>query len=305
MADMNKKGVTIGTFDGVHRGHRLVLDTLKEESAKRGLSPVAITFDRHPLAVIDPSRAPGDLTTAARKAELIRQEGVEPLILPFTEQLRKMTAYEWLSHIHRKYGVSMLVVGYDNTFGRDGIDLTLADYQAMGEVTGIEVIKAKEEKGVSSSAVRKAIKAGDIAKANSLLGHEAEAEGKVTHGFHVGSEIGFPTANIQPTKGTLIPSRGVYAARAEIPGEEGAAFPAMVNIGSRPTFAGSSLESDHLTVEAHLIGADADLYGKTIRIRFLSRLRDERKFNGVSQLQEQLCKDREETLRQYSEAHFR
>lgn len=297
MADKMNKGVTIGTFDGVHRGHRLVLDTLKEESAKRGLSPVAITFDRHPLAVIAPQRAPGDLTTPQRKAELIRREGVEPLVLPFTEQLRKMTAYEWLNHIYRKYGVRLLVVGYDNTFGSDGIDLTLADYQAMGEEIGIEVVKAKEEKGVSSSAVRKAIKAGDIAKANSLLGHEAEVEGKVTHGFHVGAEIGFPTANIQPASGTLVPAGGVYAASAEVLGEDGAVFPAMVNIGSRPTFAGSPLGSDHLTVEAHLIGADEDLYGKTIRLSFLSRLRDERKFTSVSHLQHQLSLDKAETLR--------
>lgn len=291
------KGVTIGTFDGVHRGHRLVLETLKEESAKRGLTPVAITFDRHPLAVIAPERAPGDLSTPQRKAELIRREGVEPLVLPFTEQMRKMTAYEWLNHIHRKYGVRLLVVGYDNTFGCDGIDLTLADYQAMGEEIGIDVVKAKEEKGVSSSAVRKAIKAGDIAKANSLLGHEAEVEGKVTHGFHVGAEIGFPTANIQPARGMLIPARGVYAAKAEIPGEEGVVFPAMVNIGTRPTFAGSSLESDQLTVEAHLIGADEDLYGKTVRLKFLSRIRDERKFSSVPQLQDQLRKDREAALK--------
>lgn len=291
------KGVTIGTFDGVHRGHRLVLDTLKAEAAKRGLDPVAITFDRHPLALIAPERAPGDLATPQRKAELIRREGVEPLVLPFTEQLRKMTAYDWLNHIHRKYGVRLLVVGYDNTFGSDGIDLTLSDYQAMGEEIGIEVVKAPEERGVSSSAVRKAMKVGDIAKANSLLGHEAELEGKVTHGFHVGADIGFPTANIQPAGGVLVPPNGVYAAKAEILGEAGGEYPAMVNIGRRPTFDGTEAQSDHTTVEAHLIGADSDLYGKSIRLKFLARLRDEMKFSGVGQLKEQLLKDREETLR--------
>lgn len=291
------KGVTIGTFDGVHRGHRLVLDLLKDESAKRGLTPVAITFDRHPLSLIAPQRAPGDLMTTARKAEYIRREGVEPLILPFTEQLRKMTAYDWLNHIHRKYGVTLLVVGYDNTFGSDGIDLTLADYQAMGDEIGIEIVKAPEEKGVSSSAVRKAIRSGDIDKANALLGHEAELEGKVTHGFHVGADLGFPTANIQPARGTLHPANGAYAAKAEVLGDDTREYPAMVNIGERPTFAGTDAESDHTTVEAHLIGTDEDLYGKSIRLKFVSRLRDEKKFGSVGELKEQLEKDREETMR--------
>ena len=122
-----EKAVTIGTFDGVHRGHRLVLETLKREARKRGLQPVAISFDRHPLELVAPERAPGNLTSTRRKEELLRREGVETLILPFNEKLRGMRAYEWLDHIHRKYGVKLLIAGYDNTFGSDGIDLSIAD----------------------------------------------------------------------------------------------------------------------------------------------------------------------------------
>ena len=291
-----EKAVTIGTFDGVHRGHGLVLDTLKREADRRELQPVAISFDRHPLELVAPERAPGNLTSTARKAALIRREGVEPLILPFTEQLRGMRAYEWLDHIHRKYDVRLLVAGYDNTFGSDGIDMSIADYKAMGETVGIEVIAAPEEPGVSISAVRKAVKAGDIKKSISLLGHSPELEGRVMPGFHVGHEIGFPTANLQVSSRCVIPAGGAYAALAFIDDEVNG-MPAMVNIGYRPTFAGTGKASQHLTVEAHIIDMNDELYGKNIRLEFIDRLRDERKFKSVDELVEQLKKDKEETMR--------
>ncbi|MDE6549229.1 MAG: riboflavin biosynthesis protein RibF [Muribaculaceae bacterium] len=290
-----KKAVTIGTFDGVHRGHRLVLDTLKREAQSRGLQPVAITFDRHPLELVAPNRAPGNLMSTERKAEMIRREGVEPLVLPFTEQLRSMRAYEWLDYIHRKYDVDLLVAGYDNTFGSDGIDMSIADYKAMGEAIGIDVISAPEEEGVSSSAVRKAVKVGDIKNATLLLGHSPELEGRVAPGFHIGHEIGFPTANLQISSRMVMPSSGVYAALAFIENSENG-YPAMVNIGYRPTFEGTPKESTHLTVEAHIIGTKEELYGKAVRLELLDRLRDEKKFSSVDELVEQLERDREETL---------
>ena len=290
-----EKAVTIGTFDGVHRGHRLVLDTLKKEAADRGLQPAAVTFDRHPLELVAPDRAPGNLISTHRKEELIRREGVEPLILPFTERLRGMRAYEWLDHIYRKYGVRLLVAGYDNTFGSDGIDMSIADYKAMGDAIGIEVIAAPEEEGVSSSAIRKAVKSGDIEKAISLLGHRPELEGRVAPGFHVGHEIGFPTANLMVSSRAVMPASGVYAALAFI--DDGATgIPAMVNIGYRPTFEGTANESKHLTTEAHMIGMDEEIYGKAVRLEFMARLRDEQRFASVEELTEQLNRDREETL---------
>lgn len=290
-----EKAVTIGTFDGVHRGHHVVLDTLKREAQKRGLQAVAISFDRHPLELVAPERAPGNLTSTERKVNLIRQEGVEPLIIPFNEQLRGMRAYEWLDHIHRKYDVRLLVAGYDNTFGSDGIDMSIADYKAMGEAIGIDVIAAPEEEGVSSSAVRKAVKRGDIATANALLGHRTELEGRVMPGFHVGHEIGFPTANLQVSPRAVMPASGAYAALAFVD-DSAKGYPAMVNIGNRPTFKGTNKESWHLTVEAHIIGLDEEIYGKKVRLEFIDRLRDERKFESVEELKEQLRKDREETM---------
>lgn len=291
-----RKAVTIGTFDGVHRGHRLVLDTLKREAAKRVLQPTAITFDRHPLELVAPERSPGNLMSTDRKAETIKSEGVQPLVLPFTEQLRSMRAFEWLDYIHRKYDVDLLVAGYDNTFGSDGLDMSIADYKAMGEAIGIEVISAPEEYGVSSSAVRKAVKAGDIRKARELLGHMPEIEGRVAPGFHVGHEIGFPTANLQVSSRIVMPASGVYAALAFIEDSENG-YPAMVNIGYRPTFDGTTKESTHLTVEAHIIGMEEELYGKNIRLEFLDRLREERKFASVNELKEQLELDKGNTLR--------
>lgn len=291
-----KKAVTIGTFDGVHRGHKLVLDTLKAEAAKRGLQPVAMTFDRHPLELIAPDRAPGNLMSVKRKSELIRGEGVEPIVLPFTEKLRQMRVYEWLEYIHRKYEVELLVAGYDNTFGSDGIDLTIADYRDIGNAVGIEVISAPEVEGVSSSAVRKAVKRGDIVEARNLLGHLPELEGKVMPGFHVGHEIGFPTANLQIVPGTVIPAVGVYAAKAFVDDDLDAKA-AMVNIGYRPTFQGTGQSSGQLTVEAHIIGYDEDLYNRNVRLEIVDRLRDEKKFGSIVDLVKQLKRDKEETLR--------
>lgn len=296
-----KKAVTIGTFDGVHRGHKLVLDTLKKEATARGLQPIAFSFDRHPLSLIAPQRAPGDLISTSRKEVLIRKEGVEPIIIPFTETLRAMTAYEWLDHLYRRYGARLLVAGYDNTFGSDGIDLSVADYQAICESVGMELVVAPEVEGVSSSAVRKALRAGDIARANNLLGHRAELEGKVAPGFHVGSGIGFPTANLQPGRGALVPARGVYSALAFVD-QETEPYPAMVNIGNRPTFDGTPAASMHSTVEAHLIGLVGDIYGSPLRLEFSERLRDEMKFDNVDDLRAQLEKDKTATLASCREA---
>lgn len=295
------KAVTIGTFDGVHRGHRLVLDTLKREAASRGLAPMAFSFDRHPLALIAPQRAPGDLCSTPRKEALIRAEGVEPIIIPFTETLRSMTAYEWLDHLHRRYGARLLVAGYDNTFGCDGVDLSVADYRDICESVGMELVIAPEVEGVSSSAVRKALRAGEIALANDLLGHRAELEGKVAPGFHVGSKMGFPTANLNPLPRALVPARGVYSALAFVGGYD-TPYPAMVNIGHRPTFDGTSSASEHQTVEAHLIGLDKDIYSCPLRLEFTGRLRDEIKFSSVDQLRMQLEKDKTATLASCREA---
>lgn len=297
------KAATIGSFDGMHMGHLKVLEVLKEESGRRGLLPMAITFDRHPLELIAPERAPGNLMTAERKIELISDCDVVPILLPFTEQLRNTRVCDWLRYIRVKYDVCLVVLGYDNTFGSDGRDLTFKEYVEIGEATGVEIVCAPEVEGISSSAVRKAVKEGDIPSAIRMLGHLPELEGRVASGFKVGREIGFPTANLQVSPRLVKPLAGVYAAYAHIEGfNENSPLPAMVNIGVRPTFDGTATSSLTSTVEAHIIGFDEDLYGKKIRLEFASRLRDERRFDSVDDLRRQLNKDREAAIQCLSKA---
>ncbi|MDE6443963.1 MAG: riboflavin biosynthesis protein RibF [Muribaculaceae bacterium] len=288
---MNGTAAAVGTFDGIHLGHAEVLRVVREEAEKRGLEPIAVTFDRHPLTLIAPERAPAAITTTERKEKLIRKNGIRPLVLPFNEDMRSTTAYEWMRLLHDNYGVRLLVVGYDNTFGSDGVNLSIADYREMGREIGIEVMEAPYVAGVSSSAVRKAVAAGDIAEAREMLGRPFSISGIVVEGNRLGRTIGFPTANLQPTPGIVVPGKGVYAAKAILP--DGSVADAMVNIGVRPTIRRGNAP----TIEAHIIGWKGDLYGQRIRLEFYARLRDEQQFNSIDALRKQLKTDLAETLK--------
>lgn len=286
---MKRKAAAIGTFDGVHRGHAAVLECLGNIARGNGLDPVAITFDRHPLEIIAPQRAPKALTTPARKEALIKSFGVQPLVFPFNEQMRNTSARDWMIRLHDELGVSALVVGYDNTFGSDGVNLSLADYRDIGREVGIDVIEAPYVDGISSSAVRKAVAAGNVEKAAEMLGRDFELSGTVINGNHLGRTIGFPTANLLPAPGSIIPAKGVYAAFVILP--DGRSYPAVVNIGVRPTVR----RGNNLTIEAHIIGWTGDLYGYEIKIRFRRRLRDEITFNSINALRQQIEKDTADT----------
>ncbi|MDE6669219.1 MAG: riboflavin biosynthesis protein RibF [Muribaculaceae bacterium] len=278
---------TVGTFDGVHRGHAEVLDTLGFEAVIRGLQPLAITFDRHPLSVIAPERAPGMLTQRHERDLLISSHRVKPVEIPFTPQLALMTARQWIQCLHKDYNVDLLVIGYDNTFGHDGRSLTHNDYLKIGEEAGIEIIEAPCLPGISSSAIRRAVTEGRITEATDMLGRPFALEGTVGTGQQVGRTIGFPTANVIPPSYMAVPGGGVYAARAFIP-DRSDPIAAMVNIGRRPTIA----DSLGVTVEANLIDWSGDLYGLPLRLEFLQRLRDERRFDSLDSLAERLREDR-------------
>ncbi|MDE6009505.1 MAG: riboflavin biosynthesis protein RibF [Muribaculaceae bacterium] len=288
--EMNESAAAVGTFDGVHLGHAEVLATVRREAEERGLTPLAITFDRHPLSLIAPERAPMAITSIERKEKLIKKSGITPVVLPFDEKMRETSAADWMKLLHDKYGVRLLVVGYDNTFGCDGVNLSIADYRKIGESLGMEVIEAPFVEGISSSAVRKRIAAGDIESTRSMLGRPFSLSGRVVEGNKLGRTIGFPTANIQASPGIILPGKGVYAARACLP--DGKYVDAMVNIGVRPTIR----RGNSPTVEAHLINWKGDLYGHVIRLEFYKRLRDEQQFNSIDALRRQLKKDLEETL---------
>lgn len=287
---MTDAAAAVGTFDGIHIGHAEVLRTVKLEAQKRGYEPLAFTFDRHPLSLIAPERAPLAITSVERKGKLIQRMGVTPVVMPFDEDMRATTAADWMRLLRDKYGVKLLVVGYDNTFGSDGVNLSIADYARIGESLGIEVVEAPYVAGVSSSAVRKAIASGDVEKAAEMLDRPFTISGTVVEGNKLGRTIGFPTANLQPRAGIILPAHGVYAAKAILP--DGKTVPAMVNIGVRPTIRRGNAP----TVEAHLIDWKGDLYGYPIRLEFHRRLRDEKQFNSIDALRRQLAKDRLEVI---------
>lgn len=286
---MTYTAAAIGTFDGVHLGHVAVLSVLKEESEQRGLKPTAISFDRHPLALIDPDRAPLAITTTEKKENLIAKTGVTPVTVAFDEKLRNMHASEWMQKMHDDMGVRLLVVGYDNTFGCDGVALSISDYRELGQSIGIEVIEAPYISGISSSAIRKAISAGKIEDANRMLGRRFLLPGYVVDGNKLGRTIGFPTANLSPLPGIVVPAPGVYASQVITP--DGTKTNAVVNIGTRPTVR----RGNDMTIEAHLIGWHGDLYGLPISIVFHQRLRDEVRFNSIQALKDQIEKDTAQT----------
>lgn len=281
----------VGTFDGVHRGHRSVLDALVDYARENDMQPMAITFDRHPLHLIDPSRIPGELTPLWKKKKLLMEHGVIPMVLEFNGALRDTTAKDWMKRLRDEFSVRTLILGYDNTFGSDGIKYSLEDYKRMGEDLGIKVLRADQVKGVSSSAIRKAVEEGDMKKAREMLGRPYSITAKVVKGNSLGHTIGYPTANIDIPEGAALPKPGVYAAIVKIL-KDGSKHPAMVNIGNRPTV----MRGDYTVIEAHLIDWMGDLYGKDITVRFIRRLRDEEKFDSIEALKAQLADDKKEAL---------
>ena len=285
-----EKVAAIGTFDGLHRGHQAVLNKVKWLARENQLLPVAVTFDRHPLAHINPERAPESITSAAEKTRLIRAYGVSPEVYKFDEELRATTAAGWLQRMAEELGVKILVAGYDNTFGSDGVTLSIEDYRKLGQKVGIEVVEAPVVEGVSSSVIRKKLKAGEIEAANEMLGRSFVLSGHVGPGNRLGRTLGYPTANLRVAEGLLVPGAGVYAAMATLP--DGKELPAMVNIGVRPTL----IKDGDITVEAHLIGWEGDLYDKRLMLRFIKHMRGEEEFSTIDHLRLRLDKDREETL---------
>lgn len=275
----------IGVFDGVHRGHRFLLGQLCNEAQARGISPLVITFEKSPAAVISPESAPKMLTDDTRRLELLRQFPADLFVLDFN-RVRPLTAGGFLAWLSREAGVRVLMAGYDTCFGSDRLGGDALRQAA--EETGVEVVFAPEfpAERVSSTLVRLRVSQGDIEAANTLLGREYALSGPVVKGRQLGRTIGFPTANVDVAECMSVPMPGVYAARA-------LGRPAIVNIGTRPTVEAHGQQS----VEAHIIGYDGDLYGQTVELRFVKRLRSEKRFDSLDALKQQITDDKEQCLK--------
>lgn len=300
---------TVGFFDGVHRGHRYLIEQVLAEARRTSAEAVAVTFDRHPREVLHSGYRPQMLGTLDDKLSLLAATGIDRcVVLSFDEAMAALPARAFMdSVLRRSVGVHTLVMGYDNRFG-SGRTATFDDYVAYGRGLGMSVVRARpfilNGVSVSSSVIRSFLAEGEVAMANMCLGRRYSLCGRVVSGEHVGRSIGFPTANIEPDDPhRLIPAPGAYAVRVMISGDGAAdgAFgdprPAMMNIGMRPTFGGSSV-----TLEAHIIGFSGDIYGRAVRVEFVSRLRSERKFRSGAELAAQLRRDAEAAVRELSEA---
>lgn len=324
MFDDLQRIAVVGMFDGVHSGHRYLLDQLRLQAAERSLKPLVITFTNHPLAVIAPEKAPRLLTSPLEKAALIRREGFlgdEILLLPFDEKLRSTSAAGFLGMLRGRFGCAALLMGFNNRFGHDAPS-DFASYKQLAANAGIELIQARElpaREGVSSSEIRRLIAAGEVADAAALLGRPYSLTGTVVRGKALGRTLGFPTANLHTPSTLILPAPGVYAATATIapplfPSETnpGAPFPstvasrkasskaevsypAMVNIGSRPTVDDPGAP---LSVEAHIIGLPegTNLYDCHLTLSLVDRLRSERRFASLEALRAQLLLDRAAAL---------
>ena len=284
-----KKGcaVTIGFFDGVHRGHRYLLQQLEALAAANGLSAVAVTFDCHPRTVVQKDFTTLLLTTQEEKLTLLSEAfGGKVVMLPFTQELSSLTAKEFMQSVLRdKLNAKLLLMGYNHRFGHGGG--TPEEYEAWGRETGIKVCFAEALAGekVSSSRIRSLIGMGEMEKANSMLGYPYFLTGKVTEGKQIGRQIGFPTANLTLPPHKILPACGVYAVWVDIP--DGTKRGGMLCIGHRPTIE----KNGETSVEVHIFDFSGNLYGKSISIDFIGKLRDEQHFDSLDALQNQLTQD--------------
>jgi riboflavin kinase/FMN adenylyltransferase len=288
--DVTATVMTVGSFDGVHRGHQDVLARLVERGRERGLPTVLVTFDPHPLEIVNPAAAPPLLTVGDEKVEVLAESGVDYLaVMPFTPAMAALDAVAFVDRVLvERFRVSHLLMGHDHAFGRNraGNPEVL---RSLGETRGFTVevvtaVTAGAGRPISSTFLRRAVAGGDLASAAEGLGRPYSIGGRVVSGEHRGRLLGFPTINVpvgSPRK--LLPPLGVYAVRVQTPL---GAFGGMLNLGGRPTFG-----DDRVLLEVHLFGATGDFYDRRVRVDFVARLRDVQHFPSVEALVAQLHRD--------------
>ena len=292
----DRASLTLGVFDGMHRGHQKIIQRVQKRSKGARHARVLVTYHPHPDIVLGKRESVrgAELFTYEEKLALFQKFSLDVVVfLPFTKDLARMTALRYLREILLgKLKAKSIVIGYDQCFGRgrkgDYEFLKLMTRKYDFQVDRIEAVKSKGEI-ISTSRIRGEIQKGNVSEANRLLGHDYFLTGTVVRGFQRGQTIGFPTANLEVAETKLIPAEGVYGVVCEWGGQH---YRAMVNIGKNPTF-----KNDQMTIEANLLGFSGDLYGESLRLYFLHRLRDELTFGSVEELKAQLQKDQKSTER--------
>jgi riboflavin kinase/FMN adenylyltransferase len=293
--------LTIGNFDGVHLAHRHICGLIKKAAAERGGRSAILTFEPHPLSIVRPERSPPLMTTLGEKLARLEEEEIDLAIVePFTPALAGMSAGEFVrSVLHEKIGAGLVFVGFNFHFGSGAtgnVDVLRAEGGKLGFETRVLDAFMHQGRRVSSSEIRKLLLAGEVGEASKFLGRYHMIEGPVVRGDGRGRQIGVPTANIEYPP-VLVPARGVYASWVQTGGRGSPRLPAVVNIGERPTF-----EKNSVAIEAHLLEGGRDLYGENIRVEFVSRLREEKKFPGPDELVAQIRADIELGRKRLEEA---
>lgn len=285
--------ITVGTFDGVHRGHRDVIERLVARARGLKIPSVLVTFDPHPLEIVNPAAAPLLLTTHDEKLEVLAETGLDYMaVVPFTADLARYSAEAFVELVLRRcFRMRELLIGYDHGFGRQRAG-NVNVLRTLGERDGfrvevVDAVSTSEGQSVSSTSIRRAIAGGDLVRAAESLGRAYSVGGRVIPGAQRGRTIGFPTINLGPPPARkLLPPEGVYAVRVQTPsGPRGG----MMNLGPRPTFGDATT-----SLEVHLFDAGGDFYGVQVRIDFVKRLRETQKFASVEELKTQLAQDERE-----------
>ncbi|MGE0814795.1 MAG: bifunctional riboflavin kinase/FAD synthetase [Vicinamibacterales bacterium] len=280
--------LALGNFDGLHRGHQKIVERIRRSAVDRGTAAIVLTFDPHPPRVVRPDKAPPLLMTMRQKLAALDRAGVHGVaVVRFTEALSRWSPEAFVRNVLVDWlRVSEVWVGADFLFGHERAG-TFSVLRTLGAQYGFRAEKIDpvryKEFVVSSTRIRRLVAEGRVDEAGALLGHHYAIEGVVVQGAQRGRTLGFPTANLS-THNELVPPAGVYATAAEI---DGARWPAVTNVGVRPTFEAAGA----VTVETHVLGLDRDLYGAMMSLSFIQRLRDERRFADVDALREQIEAD--------------
>jgi riboflavin kinase/FMN adenylyltransferase len=284
---------TIGSFDGIHRGHQALLKPLIAGARAAGAASVLVTFEPHPRCVIDPDHCPPLLTTLEEKTWLLDQLGLDHVVvIPFTRQIAALSAATFMERLLRGIELRRIVVGENHRFGH-GQRGDPALLRRLGARHGFNVDVAptllRGREPISSSRIRRLVLLGQVRAAAQLLGRDYFIRSTVEHGAKRGRQLGFPTANLKIVPNKLLPANGIYAARADL---EDGTYAGALSVGFRPTFGGSTV-----TVEVFILDFDADIYGRLLTVWFVQRLRGEKRFASVPALQQQMGRDVENTRR--------